>query len=88
MFLLLSAGFVKINFFQNILSETLSECQMVWIPIRTDTVSVLIWVQTVSKDKGQKIFCFHMLFLFEDSKQNVPDQTVPQGAVMLDNSLI
>ena len=29
------------------LSETLSECQTVWIQNRTDIFSVLIWVQTV-----------------------------------------
>ena len=31
----------------------LSECQMVWIQIRTDILSVLIWVQTVSKGYQQ-----------------------------------
>ena len=33
--------------FQNILSGTLSECQTVWIKIRTDVLSVLIVVLTV-----------------------------------------
>ena len=28
---------------------TLSECRTIWIQIRTDTLSVLIWVQTVCK---------------------------------------
>ena len=37
--------FSKLNF-QNILSGTLSECKMVWIQIRTDILSGLIWVQT------------------------------------------
>ena len=41
--------FFKINFFQKILSVTLSECQTIWIQIRTDILSVLIWVQTVCK---------------------------------------
>ena len=36
--------FFKINFFKK---KTLSECQAVWIQIRTDVLSVLIWVQTV-----------------------------------------
>ena len=35
------------------LSGTLSECQTVWIPIRTDVLSVLIWVQTVCKGYQQ-----------------------------------
>ena len=34
-------------------SEKLSECQTVWIQIRTDILSVLIWVQTVCKDNQQ-----------------------------------
>ena len=37
----------KINIFQKNLSKTLSECQTVWIQIRTDILLVLIWVQTV-----------------------------------------
>ena len=40
-------------FFQKILSGALSECQMVWIQIRTDILSVLIWVQTVCKSYQQ-----------------------------------
>ena len=37
------------NFFPKILSETLSECQTVRIQIRTDILSVLIWVQSICK---------------------------------------
>ena len=44
--------FFKINF-QKILSRTLSECQTVWIQIRTDIMSVLIGVKTVTKDYQQ-----------------------------------
>ena len=33
--------------FQNTLPGTLSECQTVWIHIRMDDLSVLIWIQTV-----------------------------------------
>ena len=33
--------------FQKILSGALSECQIVWIQIRTYILLVLIWVQTV-----------------------------------------
>ena len=44
--------FFKINFKKN-LSGKLSVCQMVWIQIRTDVVSVLIWVQTVCKGYEQ-----------------------------------
>ena len=45
--ILLSSAFFKINFKKN-LSGTLSECQTVLIQIRTDILSVLVWVQTVS----------------------------------------
>ena len=43
--------FSKINFF--ILSGIPSECRTVWIQIRTDIQSVLIWVQTVCKGYQQ-----------------------------------
>ena len=39
--------------FQKILSVTLSECQTVWIQIRTDIMLVLIWIQTVCKGYSQ-----------------------------------
>ena len=45
--------FFKIDFFQKILSGTLSECQTVWTHIRIDFLSVLIWVQTVCKGYQQ-----------------------------------
>ena len=48
MLLLPSAESFIIIFTKNI-SGTLSECQTVWIQIRTDILSVLIWVQTVYK---------------------------------------
>ena len=35
--------------FQKILSGTLSQCQTVWIQIRTYVLSVLIWIQTICK---------------------------------------
>ena len=41
--------FFKINFFKKNLSGTLSECQTVLTQIRTDIISVLIWIQTVFK---------------------------------------
>ena len=47
MLLLSSADLFRNWLFQKILSGTLSECQMVWIQIRTDILSVPIWVQTV-----------------------------------------
>ena len=40
-------AFFKINFLKKNISGTLSECQTVWIQIRTDRMSVLIWVLTV-----------------------------------------
>ena len=48
-FLLSSADFFKINCFKKNLSGILTECQTVWIQIRTDILSVLIWAQTVCK---------------------------------------
>ena len=55
--LLLSSGsadfFFKIDFFKKNISGTPSECQMVWIQIRTNILSVLIWIQTVCKGERQ-----------------------------------
>ena len=56
MFLLSSADFFFFFFkklFQKIISGILLKCQMVWIKIRTDNLSVLIWVQTVCKGYQQ-----------------------------------
>ena len=39
--------FFKISFLKKTPIGTLTECQTVWIQIRTDILSVLIWVQTV-----------------------------------------
>ena len=41
--------FFKFTFKKKILPGTLSECQTDWNQIRTDTLSVLIWLQTVCK---------------------------------------
>ena len=43
--------FFKINFFEKFFQ--LSGCQTVWIQIRTDDLSVLIYVQTVCKSYQQ-----------------------------------
>ena len=48
-----SADIFQNYFFHKILSGTLSECQMVWIQIWTNILSVLIWVQTVWKGYQQ-----------------------------------
>ena len=45
--------FFKIDFFEKFLQELPSECQTVWIQIRTDILSVLIWVQTVCRGYQQ-----------------------------------
>ena len=45
--------FFNINFLKKILSGTLSECQTVWIKIRTNRTLVLIWVKTVCKGYHQ-----------------------------------
>ena len=44
----------KVNFSKKKFLRTLSECQTVCIQIRTDILSVLIWVQTVCKGYQQK----------------------------------
>ena len=48
-----SADFFQNQLFQKILSGIPSECQMVWILIRPDVLSGLIWVKTVCKDHQQ-----------------------------------
>ena len=47
--------FKKNQLFQKFLTGTLSECQTVWIQIRTNLLSGLIWVQTVCKGYQQTI---------------------------------
>ena len=51
-FLLSADFFFKINFLKKPLG-TLTKCQTIWIKIRTDRMSALIWVQTVCKDYQQ-----------------------------------
>ena len=48
--------FFKINFFKKYFRNTitLSECQTVWIQIKTNILSVMIWVQTVCKGYQQR----------------------------------
>ena len=53
MLLLSSADFSQNQLFRKTLPETLSECQTVGIQIRTNILSVLIWVQTVCKGNQQ-----------------------------------
>ena len=49
-----SAAFFFLSFFSSkILSGTLSDCQMVWIQIRTDFLFVLNWIQSVFKGYEQ-----------------------------------
>ena len=50
---LLSTDFFQNQLFLKILSGTRSECQTVWIQIRPDILSGLIWVQTVCKSYQQ-----------------------------------
>ena len=57
-----------IFFFQKDLSGTLSECQTVWIQIRTDIMSILIWVQTVCN-------CYQQTTKVGTSKSRVNEQT-------------
>ena len=46
--------FFKLTFFQKHLSGIQSECQTVWIQIRSDVLSGLIWIQTVCKDVSRR----------------------------------
>ena len=63
--------FFKINIFKKNLSRTISECQTVWIHIRTEILPVLIWVQAVCKGYQQTtnaalyVLIFNSLALFE-----------------------
>ena len=61
MIFLSSADFSQNKLFQKIILETLSECQTVWIQIRPDILSSLIWIQTICKDQ-QQTTKFYLLF--------------------------
>ena len=64
MLLLSSASFFSILTFSKMLTGTLSECQMVWIQIRNDILSVLIWVQTVCIGHRQTTKCKWWFYLY------------------------
>ena len=63
----------KIDFFKKIHSGTLieSESQTVWIQIRTDVLSVLIWVQTVCKGYNCCLLIFSKLTFSKNSFRNI-----------------
>ena len=65
---LLSAVFIQNQFFRKILSVIPSECQTVWIQIRPDILSGLIWVQTVlqrlSADNARRHRVKELIFFF------------------------
>ena len=48
------ADFFQKKYFRNFFIEILSECQTVWIQIRPDILSGLIWIQTVCKGCHRK----------------------------------
>ena len=48
-----SADYFQNQLFRKFLSGIPSECQMVWILIRPDVLSGLIWVKTICKDHQQ-----------------------------------
>ena len=52
-FFVVCGFFFKINFFKINLAGIPSECQTVWIKIRPDILSRLIWIQTVCKGYQQ-----------------------------------
>ena len=55
MLLLSSTDFLQNLSVSKNVSGTLSECQTVWIKIRTDILLVLIWIQTVCHGKQQTV---------------------------------
>ena len=59
--LLSSADFFQNQLFRIILSGIPSECQTVWIQIKPDIMSGLIWIQTVCKGYQQTILVSHLL---------------------------
>ena len=48
-FFVVDANFFQNQLFRKIFSEIPSECQIVWIQLRLDILSGLIWVQTACK---------------------------------------
>ena len=70
--------FFQNQLFRNILSGTYTECQTVWIQIRTDVVSVLIWVQIACKDCQQTTNVF--------ASEVRVDNTYTARQLLVDNS--
>ena len=70
-FFLSSVDFLKINFFKRNLSGIPAECQRVWIKIRPDMLSGLIWVQTVCNGYKQmtKVPLARKELLWKDTPQ-------------------
>ena len=67
--------FFNINIFKKFSSRTLSECQTVWIQIRTDILSVLIWIQNVSKGYQQTT-------IVTTSKKRVNKNSITSGSAL------
>ena len=61
---LLSAAFFQNQLFQKILSGIPTECQTVWILIRPEDSSGLIWVQTVWQGNLQMTLVDKELMIF------------------------
>ena len=71
MILFASADYFQKKHFQKILSRIPSESQTVWIQIRPDILSVLIWVQTVCKDYQQTALasgCSDIVYIFRQAE--------------------
>ena len=72
MLLMLPADFFsKLTFSKKNLPGTPSELQTVWIQIRTDILSVLIWVQTVCKG-------YQQMTIVVASKARVKKSSIPE----------
>ena len=61
----------KLTFFKNSFRNTITECQIVWIQIWTDVLSVLIWVQTVCKGRQKLPLARNELNLVQLNSQNI-----------------
>ena len=57
-------NFFKNNFFWKTLSGKPEECQTIWIQIRPDILSGLIWIQTVCKVYQQRNMVGKLLTMF------------------------
>ena len=76
---LLSADFFQNKLIRKILSRIPLECQTVWIQIRPDTLSGLIWFQTVCKGYQQMTPVGKKLTLFGSKEFSIMIHSMKSG---------